>query len=49
MRRQGGLNLRVEAVVPNHCEAFFWEGRLALEDMVQILRPGCINDPLGGF
>ena len=28
------LNLRVEAVVPDHREALLWQGRLTLEDMV---------------
>lgn len=40
--------LRVEAVIPDHGETFFWEGTLALEDVVEILRPG-VNDPFGGF
>jgi len=33
------FNLRVEAVIPDHSEAFLREGALALEDMVEILRP----------
>jgi hypothetical protein len=35
-------------VIPDHSEAFLREGRLALEDVVEILRPG-INNPFGGF
>jgi len=33
-------------MIPDHSEAFFWEGTLALEDVVEILRPG-VNDPFG--
>jgi hypothetical protein len=35
-------------VIPDHSKAFFREGALALEDVVEILRPG-VNDPFGGF
>ena len=42
------IYLRVEAVIPDHSEAFFREGTLALEDVVEILRRG-VNDPFGRF
>jgi len=35
-------------VIPDHSEAFLRERTLALEDVVEILRPS-INDPFGGF
>jgi len=42
------IHLRVEAVISDHSKAFLREGTLALEDVVEILRPD-INDPFEGF
>ena len=41
-----GLNIRVKAVVADHGETFLREGRLALQDMIEILPPCCVSGAL---